>query len=448
MRTKATVGNSYENFPTKMQRNFFIIPILILSFFRAGSLTLLSLGLPNYFIFDLKESSALAGFTLAIYCIPYAILPYFFGKLSDKIGRKNILIISVIGTNLSYVIYLIKFSPLEAFISRFFEGIFTSMFWPILQALISDFKHMERQPEKLIGTYNISWNVGGIVGFILGAIAVFIIGNNNISFYLAWMFGILLIPTVFFLKLYSQKIPISTSQSDNENILAIPPEIITSGTTYMSKIKIRKSKKNKRNGKKTGIMNKERNQEILLHNYPLLIPFLMLILHSFILGSISVIVSTKFEILGIASYTTYILSSFRTLFAVIFSKFAAKNRNKNIARYVLIIGLIYSLPAFLGAFFIRFPFFIIMFVLLGFTSISMYTIALKIMLEKNAAKKTGKYTGFAEGITGIGYGVGPLLMGWISDYSTNLSFILLGSYGVILAVILLITINRAKISRN
>jgi MFS family permease len=399
--------------------------VLIMAFCRCCSLTLLGLGLPNYLIFDLGESSLTAGLTITAFCIPYSILPFFLSRLTDKLGRKRTLIYSVIGINLSLIVYFFPINATIAIISRFFEGAFTSFFWPMLQATISDVKNYDPNYEKRISHYNLSWNSGALFGYIIGAFAVYIIESNEISFLLSVLFSILILPVVLLLKLPSKEV-IDTFQNSNDKF-----HIYMSEYNEKSNHNTPKPTSNKRNNEFHQIQSGSEDEHILSHvNF--IIPVFLILLHSGIMGSIFIIISTKFNGFGFPSYLTYILSFARMFISLIAIFLLEKIKNHKIPIAAFIIGLIYSIPPLIFAYSLDITVYIIFCGVLGFTSISIYTFAAKICLDKNAVNKTSKYSGYFEGFMGIGSGLGPLIVGIGSDINFDFTFILMGIYGLIL----------------
>ncbi|MHA1898943.1 MAG: MFS transporter, partial [Promethearchaeota archaeon] len=202
-KTRPNFDHSYSGNIKRLERHT-LLPINILAFLRAAALTTLGLALPNYFIFDLNQTAFIAGLSSFMYCVPYAFLPFILSKWTDKIGRKNGVILSIIGLNLIFPILLFRVNVIGGLLVRFGEGIATSLFWPVIQAIISDLKQLnlkneddsgdnENYIDKKIGKYNFSWNLGGILGFLVGTIVVFTSQNNYVLFFVNEFYTILLI---------------------------------------------------------------------------------------------------------------------------------------------------------------------------------------------------------------------------------------------------------------
>jgi MFS transporter, DHA1 family, tetracycline resistance protein len=92
----------------------------------------------------------------------------FLGRLSDKYGRLPILIISQIGTALSFVMLAAAGAPEMLFLARILDGI-TGGNIIVAQAYVTDITPRERRTEALGYTFAV-FGVGFIVGPALGGV--------------------------------------------------------------------------------------------------------------------------------------------------------------------------------------------------------------------------------------------------------------------------------------
>ena len=90
----------------------------------------------------------------------------FWGKLSDKHGRKPVLLICEAGTLLSFVILAMSGSMEMIVISRIVDGLFGGQI-PIIQATISDVTTPRNRSEKM-AIMAVAMTVGSIVGPTIG----------------------------------------------------------------------------------------------------------------------------------------------------------------------------------------------------------------------------------------------------------------------------------------
>jgi len=124
-----------------------------------------------FFAKSLGASPLVYGALLAGYAIMQLVFSPILGKLSDKLGRRRVLIISTFGTGLSLLIFGMANSLAMLFIARAVSGVMGATF-PIAQAYVSDttdqkgrFKYM-----ALLGAgLGLGLAVGPAVGGLLSA---------------------------------------------------------------------------------------------------------------------------------------------------------------------------------------------------------------------------------------------------------------------------------------
>lgn len=119
--------------------------------------------------FDINSGYLMLGFLLAVYPIGQFIATPILGQLSDKYGRKKILILSIIGTSLSYFLFAIgiitRNIPL-LFFSRFFDGL-TGGNISVAQAMIGDVSTKDNR-AKNFGMIGAAFGLGFIFGPYIG----------------------------------------------------------------------------------------------------------------------------------------------------------------------------------------------------------------------------------------------------------------------------------------
>ncbi len=129
-------------------------------------------------------SKSWAGILIGIYLGLSGLLMAPLGKLSDKIGRRPILVIGLVGTSITLVIYafaydLYLFIATQIFLSLFFSCVYTGG-----SAFVSDvapeFKHNEA-----MGFLNSSLTLGAVTGAVLGGIIAELFGLRIMFLYLA-----------------------------------------------------------------------------------------------------------------------------------------------------------------------------------------------------------------------------------------------------------------------
>ncbi|MHA1908362.1 MAG: MFS transporter, partial [Candidatus Thorarchaeota archaeon] len=116
------------------------------------------------------------GWAMGSFGIVYMISPIIGGKLSDRIGRKNSLLISTISYILILLLYPQPFiMPLHLILIRALEGLFFGFFYPSVEALVA-----ELCPESqgaVLGNFSTSWSAGMIFSPALIAYMATFYGN-------------------------------------------------------------------------------------------------------------------------------------------------------------------------------------------------------------------------------------------------------------------------------
>lgn len=139
-------------------------------------MSIVDIGLPS-FVIDLSGSLTSFGIIIGIFSVTQSIFQFPFASISDKFGRRKIVIIGmgiyVIGTFLCFfaqnIIQLIVYRAIQG------VGAYTS----ILQAIIGDIYNKE-QHGKGMGYYSLSMNVGYFIGIVLGGLIPGIFGFRSI----------------------------------------------------------------------------------------------------------------------------------------------------------------------------------------------------------------------------------------------------------------------------
>ena len=127
-----------------------------------------------FFILEFNSSPVLIGFLLS----SNAIFGFFFGpilgKLSDKYGRKPVMLISLAGTFVGFIILILSNNIILLFIARVIDGIFSGQF-PIAKAIIGDIVPPKERPKQMtnIGiAFGLAFLIGPAIGGILSPFGI------------------------------------------------------------------------------------------------------------------------------------------------------------------------------------------------------------------------------------------------------------------------------------
>ncbi|MCA1020768.1 MFS transporter [Halobacillus litoralis] len=136
------------------------------NFFIAGSITMvlpfLSLYIETFGDFSDAYVQTWSGWVFGITFVTAFIFSPIWGKIGDRYGRKNILVMSALGLALSVFFMGSATSVWQLFFLRLFMGVFTG-FIPMSQALIST-----QTPKDMAGRVLGTLQTGSITGSLLG----------------------------------------------------------------------------------------------------------------------------------------------------------------------------------------------------------------------------------------------------------------------------------------
>ncbi|WP_181347617.1 MFS transporter [Thalassobacillus sp. CUG 92003] len=160
----------------RAKRNLWIM--WFANFFIAGSITMvlpfISLYIESLGNFTDAYVQTWSGWVFGITFVTAFICSPIWGKIGDRYGRKNILIISALGLAVSVFMMGLATSVWQLFLLRLFMGVFTG-FIPMSQALISTQtpKHIAGQ---VLGTLQTGSITGSLLGPLLGGVIADTIG--------------------------------------------------------------------------------------------------------------------------------------------------------------------------------------------------------------------------------------------------------------------------------
>ncbi|MBI5116983.1 MFS transporter [Candidatus Poribacteria bacterium] len=115
----------------------------------------------------LGASSFELGMMGALGAATYAFTVIFAGTLSDKFGRKQVILAGTLFTGFAFGIMPLSRIPLHLIILTGLSGIAMAFYWPVLEAWMSE----EGDPEHVrqeMSAFNVSWSTGGFIGPLVG----------------------------------------------------------------------------------------------------------------------------------------------------------------------------------------------------------------------------------------------------------------------------------------
>lgn len=127
-------------------------------------------------IVDYNVSTMHLGFVLAIYSIASFISAPFFGMLSDKIGRRPLLIVGLLVFALSFFVFAVMSHSLTVlYITRFVGGMASGALYTATTSMVADLTSVQER-TKYMGLVGMSMGFGFVfgpgIGGMLGSVAM------------------------------------------------------------------------------------------------------------------------------------------------------------------------------------------------------------------------------------------------------------------------------------
>lgn len=119
-----------------------------------------------YYVQELGMGGTELGALTASFALSRIVLSGPMGRLSDRVGRKPVLLFSLIGFGLSNLVYAMADTVIVMIAARAAEGAISAGFFPAANAFVSDVTTV-RNRGSAMGRLN----VGNMVGMVLGPVA-------------------------------------------------------------------------------------------------------------------------------------------------------------------------------------------------------------------------------------------------------------------------------------
>ena len=141
----------------------------------AASLVIVMLGfgialpLMSFYIIHFKASGSALGLMMSLYSLMQFVFAPMWGRLSDRIGRKPVLLTGIFGYFLAFVLQGLSQDIVQFTLSRTLAGVLSSAALPTAMAYIADITTPEDR-SKGVGLMGASMGLGMIFGPMLGGI--------------------------------------------------------------------------------------------------------------------------------------------------------------------------------------------------------------------------------------------------------------------------------------
>ena len=370
-------------------------PIFWVAFMRLFYVSIFERALFNFLLWDEKISEPTLGFISSAGAIAYIFAPILGQFITSKIGIRNALIFTSIITPLLTGLQIIFFEPWFLIICRVSLGLVMGLYWPNCMNLLSRWQKIStrEKAKRNFRNFNFSWNFGFIFGLLFGYVWAFFL-NDYISLILSWSLSFILIPISFFIN--------------KDSVIQIPKEEIE---IHLENPVIEEDFK----------MLTKADSKPSMMSFPILFSWIGII---FLATSKSIFQFTyPFFLIAnsLESNSTYLVQGGIQLAQLagltwINQMNVYKRKSSAIISIFALVVITFSIFSVGSIWYIA-----IIFSVSGLFFGFIHGTSMKIMLDYGATKNTGRYSMINEIVIGIGFGVTPIVAGYI--VAVNLYFI-------------------------
>lgn len=157
-----------------------------------------------FFLKSLGGTATDLGWLLASYSIAQFLLAPLWGRLSDKVGRRPIILIGLLGSTIAFTLFGFATTMLGLFIARIAAGGFTAATLPTARAYIADSTTDENRTNAfaLIGVaFGLGFAFGPAIGGLLSHVSIASLSTNaviaifaGVLTFLNFIFAVFMLP--------------------------------------------------------------------------------------------------------------------------------------------------------------------------------------------------------------------------------------------------------------
>ncbi len=422
--TKAQDKNNFANYSSVAYR---VWPVFLLAFIRLFYVSIFERALSNYLYFVIDISESTLGFISSAGAITYIFAPLLGQFLTNKyLGIRSALILTSLVTPILTGAQILYPEAWFLITCRILLGLSLGLFWPNCLSLLSKWQKVSsiEKSKKNFTFFNFSWNFGFIFGLLIGFSWALSIGDL-FAMIISWSFSILLIPISFFLKTEEKLVILEDKviyqTEDPLSHLDIEEDLVINSQTPMIIYPILFSW--------LSIMFLATSKSIFIFGYPILLKYFI---------SSHTPTWLTYLVQGGVQFTQLIgltwINSMKTYNRKIASLLGVTMVVVTALLIILFgnIWLISIVIASVGLF-------------LGF----IHGVGMKIMLEYGTVKNTSKYSTINEILIGIGFGITPIVSGFVVEiqiYAIHGFIIVFGIFALICLIYLSRYIKRSLFS--
>ncbi len=105
-----------------------------------------------------------------VYGLVYFLSAIFFGRVSDRLGHKNLAMMGVLSYAFVALLYYLFNNPYEFLLGRALEGVSNAMMWPTLEALTTETGGPKK--ENALFLYTFSWSIASSISTYAASILI------------------------------------------------------------------------------------------------------------------------------------------------------------------------------------------------------------------------------------------------------------------------------------
>ncbi|MFX0019523.1 MAG: MFS transporter [Candidatus Hermodarchaeota archaeon] len=401
--------NSVSSYSTE---NYWVWPLFMLSFIRLFYVSIFDRALQNYLYRVILISESTLGIISSAGAIAYIFAPILGQIITSKLGIRNSLILSCVITPILTGAQILYFEPWFLIMCRILLGISLGVFWPNCFNLLSKWQKVSNieKSNKNFKHFNFSWNSGFLLGLLVGYVWAFV-WNDYFAMIASWGISFLLIPVSLFLKKES-----SVSLSNQE------PHIQVDST--ISHIEIKK------------------NHPMII--YPILFSWIGIIFLAIAKANFLFSYQIFLKASAITSTPTYLvqfgIQATQLIGLTWINSMKVYNRKTSVLISIILVMLFSSLVIFFDDIW----FISILSMSTGLFFGLIHGTSMKIMLEHGTAKNTAKYSTINEILIGIGFGLTPIIAGYVAEINIYIMFLFLSLLGLIVLIFLIYLSRNIK----
>jgi len=153
-----------------------LLPLYVVGFCGYTGFSLLFPVIPKY-ADALGASLSMVGLVVGTFSYAAALTMIPFGMLSDRVGRRTLLVVGLVIYTVAPLFYIVVSDPLQLILVRGIHGLASAAFIPAANALVVDMSSPQRKGEAL-GWFTAATMLGFVFGPITGGFLLHSYGYN------------------------------------------------------------------------------------------------------------------------------------------------------------------------------------------------------------------------------------------------------------------------------